>query len=195
MDWRAVFTRGDAVKSGEVILVAAAASIGIAASLVVATSAVGVAGATLALLMVAVAWIDARTLTIPDELSAVALVLGLVVIVLSFGSEALAPAMDACLRGTMAAAVFYLFRFAYRRLRRREGMGLGDVKLAAVAGVWLDWPNLPIAVEMASVSALGFVLSWRVVSSRPLDPLTRLPFGAFLGPAIWASWLHAQWSM
>jgi leader peptidase (prepilin peptidase)/N-methyltransferase len=193
VDWRAIFTRGDSIKSGEVILVTAAASIGIGASVVVTTGADGVAGATLALLMVAVAWIDARTLTIPDELNALAFALGLAAIVISFGSETFRPELDACLRGAVTATVFYLFRFAFWRLRKREGMGLGDVKLAGVAGAWLDWPSLPIWVEIAAVSALGFVLAQRVVTSRPIDRLDRLPFGAFLGPAIWVCWLLDRW--
>jgi leader peptidase (prepilin peptidase)/N-methyltransferase len=71
-------------------------------------------------------------------------------------------------------------------------MGLGDVKLAGVAGIWLDWPSLPIAVEVAALGALGFVLSRHIQAGRALDPLTKLPFGAFLAPAIWICWLLAR---
>jgi hypothetical protein len=31
---------------------------------------------------------------------------------------------------------------SYQRLRGREGIGLGDAKLAGAAGVWLDWPSI-----------------------------------------------------
>ncbi len=46
----------------------------------------------------------------------------------------------------------------YRRLRGREGIGLGDVKLAGVAGAWLDWQSIPIAVEIAALAALAVCL-------------------------------------
>ena len=55
-------------------------------------------------------------------------------------------------------ALFFGFRAGYRALRGVEGMGLGDVKLAAVAGVWLDWAFLPIVVEIAALSALAAAL-------------------------------------
>ena len=56
----------------------------------------------------------------------------------------------AALRGAVTAAAFFGLWALYRRLRGREGIGLGDVKLAGVAGAWLDWPSIPIAVEIAA---------------------------------------------
>jgi len=44
---------------------------------------------------------------------------------------------------------FLGLRALYRRLRGREGIGLGDLKLAGVAAVWLDCLIVPIAVETA----------------------------------------------
>jgi leader peptidase (prepilin peptidase)/N-methyltransferase len=87
---------------------------------------------------------------------------------------------------------FFAFRVAYRRLRGFEGIGLGDVKLAAVAGVWLDWADLPIAVDIAAVSALAAALCGRL-AGRELGLTGKLPFGAFFAPAIWVCWLLATW--
>jgi hypothetical protein len=42
-------------------------------------------------------------------------------------------------RGELSAFAFLVVREAYVRLRGRQGPGLGDVKLAAVAGAWLSW--------------------------------------------------------
>jgi leader peptidase (prepilin peptidase)/N-methyltransferase len=71
-------------------------------------------------------------------------------------------------------------------------MGFGDVKLAAVAGVWLGWAFLPVAVEIAALSALAVTLYARF-RGHGFDPKARLPFGAFFAPSIWISWALAAW--
>jgi leader peptidase (prepilin peptidase)/N-methyltransferase len=167
----------------------------VGASFYVVPGVAGAAGAALALNMLAIAVIDWRFFVIPDELSALAIALGLIALGFDDRSGKLALALDASVRGATMAALFLALRFAYRRWRGREGIGLGDVKLAGVAGIWLDWPSLPIAVEIAALAALGFILTQRVQAGRALDPLMKLPFGAFFAPAIWICWLLARlWS-
>jgi leader peptidase (prepilin peptidase) / N-methyltransferase len=165
----------------------------VGASFYAAPGLAGLAGAALALNMLAIAVIDWRFFIIPDELNALAIGLGLLAVGFDDRGEKLTLALDAVIRGATMAALFFVFRLAYRRLREREGMGLGDVKLAGVAGVWLDWPSLPIAVEIAALAALGFALSRHIQARRALDPLARLPFGAFFAPAIWICWALARW--
>src|SRR5262249_57454028 len=75
----------------------------------------------------------------------------------------------------------------------REGLGLGDVKLAGVAGVWLDWPAMPIAIEIAALGALALYVAGHVLGRRRIHAATRLPFGLFLAPAIWLAWLPQFW--
>jgi leader peptidase (prepilin peptidase) / N-methyltransferase len=152
----------------------------------------GAAGAILAGLMLAIAIVDHRRMIIPDELSALAFIAGL--IAAGVGAEAV-PAiaiLQALVRASLMFALFFGFRAGYRALRGLEGMGLGDVKLAAVAGVWLDWAFLPIAVEIAALSALAAVLYCRLRGDG-FDPKARLPFGAFFAPAIWICWALAAW--
>ena len=93
------------------------------------------------------------------------------------------------MRGAVSALTFLSVRIIYRRLRGREGIGLGDVKLAGVAGAWLDWSIIPVAIEIAAVAALGTYLVRYVWFRRAVRPTMRLPFGLFLAPAIWISWL------
>ena len=95
----------------------------------------------------------------------------------------------AALRGAVTMFFFLALRWLYWRLRRREGLGLGDVKLAFVAGAWLDWPMIPVAIEIAALVALAAYGIWHVFGGRPVDTTSRLPFGLFFAPAIWLSWL------
>jgi leader peptidase (prepilin peptidase)/N-methyltransferase len=168
---------------------AGAAIIGVAASLFIAPDLRGVLGAALALVMSAIAAIDAQHFIIPDELNAVALLLALLNAVVLDPQIALTVVAGVLLRGAVLALCFLALRIGYRRLRGREGVGLGDVKLAAVAGAWLDWLILPTAIEIAAISALALYAVRRYVLRIPFDPKSRMPFGLFLAPAIWLGWL------
>ena len=72
----------------------------------------------------------------------------------------------------------------YARLRGREGLGLGDVKLAAAIGAWLPLDAIPLCFALAANAALALVL-FAPLRGRPLEATARLPFGAFLCPALW----------
>ena len=167
------------------ILVAWAA--GIATSLILVPTALGVAGGGLAVLMIAIAIVDARRFIIPNELTAAALALGFLHAAIQGPVvEALA---SAALRGAVLAVAFLSLRVLYRRIRGRDGIGLGDVKLAGVAGVWLDWWVLPVAIEIAALAALA-VYAMRFLHGRTsVRSMTKLPFGLFFAPAIWLGWL------
>lgn len=152
----------------------------------------GVLASGLALVSIAIAVIDARIFIIPDELNIAGLILGLAHA--SMVSEPpLEAAMVAALRGLTLALVFLAVRAAYRWLRGRQGIGLGDVKLAAVAGVWLDWPMIPISVQIATVTALGVYLARQLAGGKSIRSTSRLPFGLFFAPAIWLGWILDQW--
>ena len=67
---------------------------------------------------------------------------------------------------------------AYFRLRGREGMGMGDVKMLAMIGAFLGWPHMLVTLLIASVSG-SLVGGALVLASR--DNLSYpLPFGSFL---------------
>jgi leader peptidase (prepilin peptidase)/N-methyltransferase len=160
------------------------------ASLAAAPGWSGAAGATLAGLMLAIAVVDHRRMIIPDELNTLAFIAGLI----GAGAEAV-PAiaiLQALVRAALMFALFFGFRAGFRALRGLEGIGFGDVKLAAVAGVWLDWAFLPIVVEIAALSALAAALC-AALRGDGFDPKARLPFGTFFAPAIWICWLLAAW--
>ena len=127
-----------------------------AASLWVAPGPRGVLGALLALVMLAIAVIDARHFIIPDELSAAALALALANAAIEGRRRRWPASRSRSLRGAALALLPGLAR-RLPRIRGRQGIGLGDVKLAGVAGAWLDWATIPIAIEIAALTALAAV--------------------------------------
>jgi len=146
-------------------------------------------GAGLALIMLAIATIDARWFIIPNELSAVGFVLALVNAAVLAQDGVTAAVGMALLRGAVVALLFLALRMLFRRVRGRDGIGLGDVKLAGVMGAWLGWVTIPIAVEIAALSAIAVYLFRHYARGRPIDRTLKFPFGLFLAPSIWLCWL------
>ncbi len=173
----------------EIAALAALALVCAAISVWVAPDLPGWFGAGLAVTAIAIAAIDARYFIIPNDLNAVAFALGVWHAVVSTPDYFVPAFIYSLLRAAVMALLFLALREVYRRVRGREGIGLGDVKLAAVAGAWLGWMTIPIAIEVAALSALA-VYGVRVyVRGQTIDTAAKFPFGLFLAPSIWIGWL------
>ena len=170
-------------------LIAALALGGVLASLWAAPGAPGWLGAGLVLIVLAIAVIDARLFIIPDELTIAGFTLALVNAAVTAPFAIWEAVGIAVLRGAVLALLFWGLRAGYRRLRGREGIGLGDVKLAGVAGAWLSLLAIPIAVEIAALAAIAVFCVRHYAAGKPLDTALKFPFGLFFAPAIWIGWL------
>ena len=177
------------VPRGAIVAVAALAVVGVAASLWAAPGLPGILGAALALLMLAIAVIDARLFIIPNELSAAAFVLALANAAVQAPDAMWESIGIALMRGAAVALLFLGLRALYRRWRGRDGLGLGDVKLAGVAGAWLGLLTIPIAIEIAALAALAVFGLRAYARGRAFDRALKFPFGLFLAPSIWLGWL------
>lgn len=143
-----------------------------------------VASTVLGTFMIAGADVDARTCLLPDMTTIGASLLGLVFAPVLDPSEpwhALAAAMA---RAVGAALVFACVRWGHARIRSEEGLGLGDIKLAAAGGAWLALATIPLWLSLASTAALVIVVLARL-RGHAIDRNTRIPFGVFLCPALW----------
>ncbi len=161
----------------------------VGASLTASPGPDGVFGAFLGLLMAAIAVTDCRRYIIPNELTAAAAALAL----LRAGTAGPDPdcyaVLWAAVRGAAIAISLLALMLGYRRWRGRDGLGLGDIKLAIVAGAWLGWVAIFAVIELATLSALGAYIVSGYLKKRPLRTTAFLPFGLFLAPAIWIGWL------
>ena len=90
-----------------------------------------------------------------------------------------------------AAALGIILRRVGSRLARREALGLGDVKLLAVAGAWLGLAALPGFLIAAGVLGAGFGMAWRRMRGE-----AAFPFGPALAAALFVCVLWAApWTM
>jgi leader peptidase (prepilin peptidase)/N-methyltransferase len=142
------------------------------------------ASTVLGTLMIAGAEVDARTFLLPDTVTLGALASGLVAAFALEADDRWLAGSEALLRALATAAILLGVRWGYARLRGREGLGLGDIKLAGAIGAWLPVAAIPVCFGLAATSALVLVLVAQL-GGRPIELTTRLPFGAFLCPALW----------
>ncbi|MEW6131165.1 MAG: prepilin peptidase [Acidobacteriota bacterium] len=75
----------------------------------------------------------------------------------------------------------WLVREAYYRLRKVEGMGLGDVKMMLFVGAFLGWQLTALTIFLASL--LGSIIGVSLIAMRGGNMKMEIPFGVFLGPA------------
>ncbi len=88
---------------------------------------------------------------------------------------------DAFLGAAVGSSLLWLVGEAYFRLRGREGMGLGDVKMMLMVGAFLGLKRTLLTILAGSL--LGSVLGMLFILARKKESNYELPFGSFLGMA------------
>jgi leader peptidase (prepilin peptidase) / N-methyltransferase len=88
---------------------------------------------------------------------------------------------DALLGAAFGSGMLWLVAEIYFRMRGREGMGFGDVKMMLMAGAFLGLKRTLLTILAGSV--LGSVLGLAFMLARRKGSDYELPFGSFLGMA------------
>ena len=135
--------------------------------------------------LLVIALIDWRTFTIPNGLNLAIFVLGVIRLVTDFAG------WRGYLMGMVCVSGLFLLLYV---LTGGRGLGLGDVKLMAAAGLLLGWLNILLAMILGSVSgAVIHSLRMRGGAGKKLAFGPYLAFGiwvaAFFGDAIWSAYL------
>jgi len=128
---------------------------------------------TLASMLVVLFVIDFRHRILPDRLTLPGIALGLA------ASVVLPPGLASAVLGTLlGGGLLWAIAEGYFRLRGREGLGFGDVKMLAMIGAFLGWELTLLTLFVASLagSAVGVAL----MASRRGSMESALPFGTFL---------------
>jgi leader peptidase (prepilin peptidase)/N-methyltransferase len=129
-----------------------------------------------ALALLAVALIDWEHRIIPDEIS-----LGGAVVGLFARGLTVEGVTEGLIGALVGGGALWIVAAAYRRATGIDGLGGGDVKLAAMIGAFLGWPGVFLSIFGAA--AAGSLAGGVLVLVRQADRRTALPFGTFLAPA------------
>jgi leader peptidase (prepilin peptidase)/N-methyltransferase len=145
---------------------------------------IAIASTLLGALMIAGADVDARVFLLPDVVTLGAAASGILTAYVLAPVDPVWSAVNAGIQAAATAAVVGLVRWAYGRWRGCEGLGFGDVKLAVAVGAWLPLEAIPLCFALATGAALVAVIVARL-RGQPIGATMKLPFGAFLCPALW----------
>jgi leader peptidase (prepilin peptidase)/N-methyltransferase len=146
--------------------------------------------ALLCLLSAGLAWIDIRHGIIPDWLNLAIAGLGLSKAVIVGGPVA---GLEAVCEGAAIGAIFWLLRRLYFALRKIQGLGLGDIKFLAAAGIWVGVAGLPMLLLIAALTAL-VCAGVMQLAGRQLTGQTSISFGPFLAIGLlFAAGLQQYW--
>jgi len=127
--------------------------------------------------LIAISAIDLKYQIIPDVITLPGIAAGLGVSLMEFG-----PSMETLLRsfwGTVAGGGTLLaVGWLYEKTRKREGLGMGDVKLAAMLGAFFGWKGVFLILLLSSLLGSVVGLFFIVVFRKGLK--FALPYGPFL---------------
>jgi prepilin signal peptidase PulO-like enzyme (type II secretory pathway) len=170
----------------EALLMLGVAALGSLTSFALLPIAPAIFTAILAPLIVFIAVYDLKYLIIPDWAVLVMFVLGLIFSTTQFeATSATQAAVDGVFRMAIAVLTLAIVRQCYELRSGTEGLGFGDIKLAGAGALFLHWGLLPFVLASATLGC-GLAIGCRIIlSAEPFTRQTEIPFGAFLGPAIW----------
>jgi leader peptidase (prepilin peptidase) / N-methyltransferase len=92
-----------------------------------------------------------------------------------------APIMDSIFGIILGGGMLFLVGFLYEIIRKREGMGMGDVKLLAMIGAFLGWRSV-LFVALVS-SFIGTIVGISIILYKRGNLKYAIPFGPFLSLA------------
>ncbi|MGB6430225.1 MAG: A24 family peptidase, partial [Candidatus Acidiferrales bacterium] len=156
----------------------------------------GAKWALLSALIVVLVGTDIRERILPDKVNFTGLALGLVISGFLPPVDSVAawlsgkmfdfpppvPVLsvaDSLLGVLVGGGLLWIVAEGYFRLRGREGMGLGDVKMMAMVGAFEGLEGALLAILIGSL--LGSIIGVVFIKLAGKDSDYELPFGAFLG--------------
>lgn len=91
------------------------------------------------------------------------------------------PFLDSVFGTIIGGGLLFLIAFLYVIIRKREGMGMGDVKLLAMIGAFLGWKGVIFVMLVSSI--IGTITGLTVIIYKKGDLRYAIPFGPFLSLA------------
>ena len=72
----------------------------------------------------------------------------------------------------------FLLMYLYKKIRGVDGMGMGDIKLFIVLGIWLGWLNCLLIIFISAM--IGSIVGIVGILIKKVESQQQLPFGPFI---------------
>ena len=175
---------GATIARDHVAIELAAALIG-GVALYAAPGVEGMAGAIFGWLLLALAALDVKHHWLPDRLTALLAVSGLLACFVLISP----PLVDRLIGGLGGFVSLVIVARLYRIIRGRDGLGGGDPKMLGGIGCWLGWSALPLVILGASLVGILVAISWQL-RGKSVAADSPLPFGSLMAVAAFPVWLY-----
>ena len=125
--------------------------------------------------LICITFIDLEHMIIPDVISIPGIIIGFVISLIFSHITWL----DSLIGLLLGGGILYLVAVFFEVVRKKEGMGGGDIKLLAMIGAWLGgWKSIIFVIMVASftgaiIGSAGLILSKKGIRAQ-------FPFGPFL---------------
>jgi len=86
--------------------------------------------------------------------------------------------INSLIGGIVGYLIIWTIIFLYKKIKNKEGMGLGDAKLLSAIGFWFGWISIPFILFFSSFIALSFAIPSLIKKSKTMS--SKIPFGPYL---------------
>ncbi len=133
--------------------------------------------------LITLAFIDAKTMLLPDNLTLPLMWIGIAVNYFGVFVDLQSSVLGAMLGYLSLWSLFHVFRL----ITGKEGMGYGDFKILAAIGAWGGWQILPFTVFIASLLGAVLGIAWMLIQRK--KDSQPIPFGPWLALAGFAGFI------
>jgi leader peptidase (prepilin peptidase)/N-methyltransferase len=133
----------------------------------------------LSIFFIIIFFIDLKHFIIPNELTFPLMIIGFIKSFDPNLNQTIFPNyINSLIGGVFGYLIIWLIIFFYKKVRKKEGMGLGDAKLMSVIGFWFGWVSIPFTIFISSAVALILVVPSLINKSRKMS--SEIPFGPYI---------------
>jgi len=133
----------------------------------------------LSIFFIIIFFIDLKHFIIPNELTFPLMLIGFVKSFEPNLNQTIFPNyINSLLGGVFGYLIIWLIILFYKKVRNKDGMGLGDAKLMAVVGFWFGWTSIPFTIFISSFVALFFAIPSLIKKNKNMT--TQIPFGPYI---------------